>query len=331
MGKIVRLTESELKNIIMESVKNILREGQNDEPSNTHYAIHKPSNKIVFSWDYSGYDPEDLKIYKHDYFVVDLLDMEMDPKQIAIWTRRSCVNKGIDPSDDANWSNYPMTESLLKEYGDTDKGQEMLGKAAGRAQKRAQKIGRSNDYDAYCDMMGRADKIGNYARDQRIKSNGKPDDKTGAFTKGVKDGKEKEINETIKRILREFNSVLPYGNHSSSEQIKGEYEINPETILIYVSDNIDETAPIYSEIKEIIEYVLDGATIGVTGTFYREEDTNYSAIEDVDINSSDVETYLSEIDAFEQVSDESKEYVKQALMDAVKDIDGNDNDINWGM
>jgi hypothetical protein len=110
----VRLTESELRNIIMESVKKILREGQNDTPSNTHYAIHKPSNKIVFSWDYTGYDPEELRTFKKDYFVVDLLDMEMDPKEVTIWTRNSCIKKGIDPADDANWSNYPMAESCKK-------------------------------------------------------------------------------------------------------------------------------------------------------------------------------------------------------------------------
>ena len=150
MGKIVRLTESELKKIIMESVINILKEGQNDEPTNTHYAIYKPSQKIVFSWDYSGYDPAELRQFKKDYFEADLLDMEMNPREITIWTRKNCMKNGIDPSDDANWSNYPMSESLLKEYGETDKGQEMLGRAAGRAQKRAQKIGRSNDFDKYC-------------------------------------------------------------------------------------------------------------------------------------------------------------------------------------
>lgn len=114
----IRLTESELKGIIMESIKRILKEGQNDTPSNTHYAIHKPTNKIVFSWDYSGYDPEDLKLYKNDYFIADLKDMEMNPKEITIWTRKSCMNKGIDPTDDANWSNYPMNEAQY--YGKYD-------------------------------------------------------------------------------------------------------------------------------------------------------------------------------------------------------------------
>lgn len=115
MAKTVQLTESELKNLIIESVKNILREGQNDNPSNTHYAIHKPTNKIVFSWDYSGYDPAELRQYKKDYFVNDVIEMGMDPKEIAIWTRRRCMNKGLDPSNDTNWGNYPMTESIINE------------------------------------------------------------------------------------------------------------------------------------------------------------------------------------------------------------------------
>ena len=155
MAKIVRLTESVLRSMITESVKKIfesqmegqddnggmwnsadwyeyeaaqeLNEGRNDEPSNTHYAIHKPTGKIVFSWDYTGYDPEDLKLYKKDYFTVDLLDMGMDPKEITVITRKSCEKRGIDPTDDANWSNYPMSESLIKEIGDTPKGQRALG------------------------------------------------------------------------------------------------------------------------------------------------------------------------------------------------------------
>lgn len=114
MAKTIRLTESELKNMIMESVKRILKEGHNDEPSNTHYAIHKPTKKIVFSWDYNGYDAYELGQYRKDYFVNDLVDMGMNPKEIAVWTRRTCMAQGIDPTDDRNWSNYPMTESCEK-------------------------------------------------------------------------------------------------------------------------------------------------------------------------------------------------------------------------
>jgi hypothetical protein len=236
MEKIVRLTESELKKIIMESVINILKEGQNDEPTNTHYAIYKPSQKIVFSWDYSGYDPAELRQFKKDYFETDLLDMEMNPREIAIWTRRNCMKNGIDPSDDANWSNYPIKESLLKEYGETDKGQEMLGRAAGRAQKRAQNIGRKNDFDKYCDAMGRADKIGNYARDQRIKSTGKPDDSTGAFTKGVKDGKQKEMNEAYNRHSTTIISIdlggIEFPNQALNDFIDENYDNMPDCVEV---------------------------------------------------------------------------------------------------
>ena len=114
MAKTVRLTESELKNMIIESVKKILKEGQNDEPSNTHYAVHKPTHKIVFAWDYNGYDSYELGQYRKDYFVNDLVDMGMDPQETAIWTRRTCMTQGIDPTNDSNWSNYPMTESYKK-------------------------------------------------------------------------------------------------------------------------------------------------------------------------------------------------------------------------
>ena len=112
------LKESELNRMLVEAVaKNIkkLTEGRNDEPSNTHYAVHKPTNTIVFSWDYSGYDSDELRQFKKDYFISDLIDMGMDPKEVTILTRKACERKGINPTDDSCWSNYPMTEE--KSYG----------------------------------------------------------------------------------------------------------------------------------------------------------------------------------------------------------------------
>lgn len=128
----IRLTESELKMMIIESIKKMLKEGRNDEPSNTHYAIHKPSGKIVFSWDYSDVDGEELRAFKKDYFISDLMDMGMNPKEITILTRKSCEKRGINPTDDACWSNYPMTESIINEIGDTPRGQRALGALTAR-------------------------------------------------------------------------------------------------------------------------------------------------------------------------------------------------------
>lgn len=78
----------------------------------THFAIYKPTNKIVNGWDYNGYDNNELKIYKKDYFINDLLDMGMDPKDITILTKKGCSQKGINPLDNNNWQNYPFNNKL---------------------------------------------------------------------------------------------------------------------------------------------------------------------------------------------------------------------------
>ena len=89
----------------MDNGEEKLEEGVNNDPNNTHYAVNKATNKIVFSWDYSGYDSAELNQFKKDYFVVDLLDMELDPKQYTILTKASCIKRGINPDDDQCWAN----------------------------------------------------------------------------------------------------------------------------------------------------------------------------------------------------------------------------------
>lgn len=81
-----------------------VNEGVNDD-NYTHFAILKPINKIVNGWDYSGEDPEDLKQFKKDYFITDMVDYGFNPKDIKILTRKGCIKQGIDPSDDSNWDN----------------------------------------------------------------------------------------------------------------------------------------------------------------------------------------------------------------------------------
>lgn len=81
-----------------------LQEGINNQEY-THYAVNKTTNKIVNGWDYNGYDPAELRQFKKDYFIADLLDYELDPKQYTILTRNSLIQRGINPDDDANWAN----------------------------------------------------------------------------------------------------------------------------------------------------------------------------------------------------------------------------------
>lgn len=96
--------------------KSCMTEGVNND-NYTHFAILKPINKIVNGWDYSDEDPEDLKLFKKDYFTVDIIDYGFNPKDIKILTKKGCIRQGIDPDDDSNWDNgfEHMTESKREE------------------------------------------------------------------------------------------------------------------------------------------------------------------------------------------------------------------------
>ncbi len=72
----------------------------------THFAVNKKTNLIVNGWDYRGYDADELKQFKKDYFIVDLVDNDFNPKEYKILTRQGCLKQGINPDDEMNcWSN----------------------------------------------------------------------------------------------------------------------------------------------------------------------------------------------------------------------------------
>ncbi len=81
-----------------------VNEGVNND-NYTHFAILKPINKIVNGWDYSGYDSDELRQFKNDYFLVDIKDMGFNPKDIKILTKQGCLKQGINPDDDSMWDN----------------------------------------------------------------------------------------------------------------------------------------------------------------------------------------------------------------------------------
>lgn len=67
MSKLVRLTEADLHNMIINAAKRIIRESS-EEDNYTHFAVNKNTKMIVNGWDYSGYDPTELRQFKRDYF-----------------------------------------------------------------------------------------------------------------------------------------------------------------------------------------------------------------------------------------------------------------------
>lgn len=74
------------------------------DPNYTHYAVLKSNNKIINGWDYNGYDSEELRLDKKHYFFNDIADMDIDTKQVAIYTKRTLEKRGINPSDWNYWA-----------------------------------------------------------------------------------------------------------------------------------------------------------------------------------------------------------------------------------
>lgn len=104
MSKLVRLTEADLHNMIINAAKRIIKESSEEE-NYTHFAVNKNTKMIVNGWDYSGYDPTELRQFKRDYFFDDLEDYGLNPKDYTIVTRAYLERQGIDPNDQSNWAN----------------------------------------------------------------------------------------------------------------------------------------------------------------------------------------------------------------------------------
>lgn len=104
MNKITRLTESDLYNMIINAAKRIIKESSEEE-NYTHFAVNKNTKMIVNGWNYSEYDPTELRQFKRDYFFDDLRDYGLNPKDYTIVTRAYLERQGIDPNDQSNWSN----------------------------------------------------------------------------------------------------------------------------------------------------------------------------------------------------------------------------------
>lgn len=114
------LNEQKIRNIICESIAECIQEHINESAAQnmnyTHLAVNKQTNLIVDGWDYSDEDPADLKQFKRDYFMEDLINNGFNPKAYKIITVKFADKNGID-----KWSNtgvYPMEEeNKMKQEG----------------------------------------------------------------------------------------------------------------------------------------------------------------------------------------------------------------------
>ena len=85
--------------------KKTISESFQNNQGYSHFAVNKATGKIVNGWDYNGYDPSELRQFKKDYFMGDLIDNDLNPKDYKILSAKSLIRMGIDPDDNNNWAN----------------------------------------------------------------------------------------------------------------------------------------------------------------------------------------------------------------------------------
>lgn len=100
--------EPEIKPKAMNQFKKDLNERKpvGINPKYTHFALLKNAKKFVNGWDYSDIDFEDLKQDKMYYFFQDIIDMDIDPKNVLIGTVKKFQKEGLDPFDSNNWYKF---------------------------------------------------------------------------------------------------------------------------------------------------------------------------------------------------------------------------------
>jgi hypothetical protein len=96
-----------------EAMKDLSEDIEAIDPTYTHFAVFKQTNKIVTGWEYNGVDNEDIKYYSKS----DLNDDYPEYKASAfkIFTKRGLEQKGVNPFDTNNWGQPDYSEDTIDE------------------------------------------------------------------------------------------------------------------------------------------------------------------------------------------------------------------------
>jgi hypothetical protein len=99
----------------LEKNKKIKKENLNME-NKTHFAINKKTNKILESWNYFGYDINELKKYKDEYFTKKLKKIypNINESDVTVLTKDSLTKKDINPNMKDNWEKYNFTHFAIQ-------------------------------------------------------------------------------------------------------------------------------------------------------------------------------------------------------------------------
>jgi len=69
----------------------------------THFAVNKLTNQIITGWDYKNIDTDELREFRNDYFVADLIDMDIEFSTTKILNRKNTEKLVSDITDSNNW------------------------------------------------------------------------------------------------------------------------------------------------------------------------------------------------------------------------------------
>jgi hypothetical protein len=86
--------------------------------SSSHFAINKKTNKILESWNYEGYDHDELKKYKHEYFTKDVAVKYpfLNENDVVVVTSKNLEKKQLNENNKKDWQKYNYSHfALLKE------------------------------------------------------------------------------------------------------------------------------------------------------------------------------------------------------------------------
>jgi hypothetical protein len=101
----------------------------------SHFAINKKTNKILESWNYNGYEQNELNAHKHEYFTKDLNRNYpfLNENDIVVVSAKNLQKRELNENSKKNWQKYNYSHfALLKEtnhilygydYSDVDKNE----------------------------------------------------------------------------------------------------------------------------------------------------------------------------------------------------------------
>ena len=98
--------------------KKINENNMKNKNNSTHFAINKTTNKILESWNYEGYDHNELKTYKDEYFTKDVKRNHpfLNENEIVVVNAQNLEKRQLNESNKKNWQKFNYSHfALLKE------------------------------------------------------------------------------------------------------------------------------------------------------------------------------------------------------------------------